>query len=66
MLVFIRRSKKAAPFAVLVPLAIVAVSSAWALGVATVVGFVLSAVYSAAYLRMSTWVPFLWALAQGA
>lgn len=27
------------------------------------VGFALAAIYSGAYLRMSTWVPFLWAAA---
>ncbi|GAA95258.1 uncharacterized protein L969DRAFT_294229 [Mixia osmundae IAM 14324] len=31
---------------------------------ATIVGFALAALYTAGFLRMSTWVPFLWALTQ--
>jgi len=61
---FVVFSKKSVTLAALIPLGFVLVAACFATIGASIVGFVLAAVYSVGYFSMSTWVPFLWALVQ--
>jgi len=61
--VFSRKGTRYATLAIWLPFFFVIGGCLAAFIYATVVGFALAAIYSAAYLRMSTWVPFLWASA---
>ncbi|CAD6580796.1 MAG: hypothetical protein CYPHOPRED_001363 [Cyphobasidiales sp. Tagirdzhanova-0007] len=63
-LIFARRSRKHLKYAIWLPLGYVTLGSVVSFITGTVIGFALAACYNAAYLRMSTWVPFLWASAQ--
>ncbi|KZT53395.1 hypothetical protein CALCODRAFT_51664 [Calocera cornea HHB12733] len=61
---FIVFSKKSVLLAAVIPLTFGFFACLVALIGASIIGFVLAAVYSVGYFSMSTWVPFLWALVQ--
>jgi len=61
---FIVFSKKSPALAALIPIGYLVIGGICALVGASIIGFVLAAVYSVGYFSMSTWVPFLWALVQ--
>jgi len=63
-LVFGRRSRRHIPYALAIPVVFTVSACLWGLISSTIIAFGLAAVYNAAFLRMSTWVPLLWALAQ--
>jgi len=57
-------SKKSVSLAALIPLGFLICGALFATVGASIIGFVLAAVYSVGYFSMSTWVPLLWALVQ--
>jgi hypothetical protein len=79
VLIFGRRRKRHLPFVIGIPALIITFQALIAFIASTVIGassareigcvltpvagFALAAIYVAAYLRMSTWIPFLWAFA---
>lgn len=58
---FARKGPRYAAYAVWLPLGFVFIGGVGSFIAATVMGFCLATVYDAAHLRMSTWVPFVWA-----
>jgi len=63
-LIFARRSKRHLRFAIWLPVAYIVIGGLISFVSGTVIGFALVATYNAVYIRMSTWVPFLWSAAQ--
>lgn len=62
--IFSRQSKRHFKYAIWLPVGYCALGGVISLVTGTVIGFALAGAYNAAYLRMSTWVPFLWSAAQ--
>ncbi|KAG9232037.1 hypothetical protein BJ875DRAFT_98495 [Amylocarpus encephaloides] len=56
------KGEKAWKYVWIIPLFYALTAGVEALMAGSIVGLILGAVYSAGYFRMSTWIPFVWAL----
>lgn len=56
------KGKKAWQYVWMIPLGFALIAGVEALMAGSFVGLILGAVYNAGYFRMSTWIPFVWAL----
>lgn len=56
------KGKSAWKYVWIIPIVYVLISAVEALLAGSFVGLILGAVYNAGYFRMSTWIPFVWAI----